>query len=423
MQRTRGAVATSTLVVALGIVAAGGCSGNADEHPEPGAGRGANAGKGGGGSSGKGTGGRPNTAGKGGSSGQAGKGGNGGSAGSPRAGTGGGSGAGDGGLGGTDATAGSRAMGGGRGGIGGMAGAGAGAGASGAPPTAGAGNTAGTGTGGSGSGTCTASKAAGSNASGSGPHKVTVETNADAGISEGTIYRPSDLGGAEKYPIFVWGEGGCSQNGLSNSAAMGEIASHGYFVIADGKPNGSGSRSQTSDVVGMAKPLVAYIDWAVAENGKSCSAYYQALDTTKIASNGFSCGGLMAEGVAPDPRLTTWGINSSGMFSVNQAFYDKVHTPVLIVLGGSDDVAYENGERDYDNIAKAGHPVMLFSKALGHGGDLFGKNGGDFTKIDVAWLNWWLKGDETATGKGVLVGSGCSYCSDNAWEKKSANLP
>ena len=337
--------------------------------------------------------------------------------------SGGGSGAGDGGLGGTDATAGSRAMGGGRGGIGGMAGAGAGAGASGAPPTAGAGNTAGTGTGGSGSGTCTASKAAGSNASGSGPHKVTVETNADAGISEGTIYRPSDLGGAEKYPIFVWGEGGCSQNGLSNSAAMGEIASHGYFVIADGKPNGSGSRSQTSDVVGMAKPLVAYIDWAVAENGKSCSAYYQALDTTKIASNGFSCGGLMAEGVAPDPRLTTWGINSSGMFSVNQAFYDKVHTPVLIVLGGSDDVAYENGERDYDNIAKAGHPVMLFSKALGHGGDLFGKNGGDFTKIDVAWLNWWLKGDETATGKGVLVGSGCSYCSDNAWEKKSANLP
>jgi dienelactone hydrolase len=340
--------------------------------------------------------------------------------------TSGGMGAGDGGrsgMGGTDATAGSPAMGGRRGGAGGMAGAvaEAGAGASGAPPAAGAGNTAGTGSGGS--GTCTASKAAGSNVSGSGPHKVTVETNADAGISEGTIYRPTDLGGAEKYPIFVWGEGGCSQNGLSNSAAMGEIASHGYFVIADGKPNGSGSRSQTSDVVGMAKPLVAYIDWAVAENGKSCSAYYQALDTTKIASNGFSCGGLMAEGVAPDPRLTTWGINSSGMFSVNQAFYDKVHTPVLIVLGGSDDVAYENGLRDYDNIAKAGHPVMLFSKALGHGGDLFGKNGGDFTKIDVAWLNWWLKGDETATGKGVLVGSGCSYCSDNAWEKKSANLP
>ncbi len=57
------------------------------------------------------------------------------------------------------------------------------------------------------------------------------------------------------------------------------------------------------------------------------------------------------------------------------------------------------------------------------GGDLFTSHGGDFAKIDLAWLNWWLKGDETATGKGVLVGSSCSYCSDSAWEVKSQNLP
>jgi hypothetical protein len=274
-----------------------------------------------------------------------------------------------------------------------------------------------------GTGTCTASKAAGSNASGSGPHKVTVETNSDPGITEGTIYRPTDLGGAEKYPIFAWGEGGCSENGNSNSAAMGEIASHGYFVIADGTPGGSASRSQTSDTAGMGKPLLAYITWAIAENAKPCSAYYQSLDTTKIATNGFSCGGLMAEGTAGDPRITTWGLNSSGLFAADQAFYKTIHTPVLIVLGGSGDIAYTNGERDYDNISALGIPIMLFSKALGHGGDLFTSRGGDFTKIDVAWLNWWLKGDEGATGKGVLVGSGCTYCTDSAWEVKSKNLP
>ncbi len=277
--------------------------------------------------------------------------------------------------------------------------------------------------GGSGTTVCTASKAAGSIASGSGPHQVTVETNADTGINEGTIFRPTDLGGSEKYPILVWGEGGCSENGLSNSAAMGEIASHGYFVIADGTPNGSASRAQTSDVVSMAKPLLAYIDWAIAENEKPCSAYYQSLDTTKIMANGFSCGGLMAEGTAADSRITTWGLNSSGLLSPNQAFYKTVHTPVLIVLGGSGDIAYQNGENDYTSISALGMPIMLFSKALGHGGDLFSRNGGDFTKIDVAWLNWWLKGDETATGKGLLVGSTCSYCSDSAWEVKSANLP
>jgi hypothetical protein len=274
-------------------------------------------------------------------------------------------------------------------------------------------------------GTCTASKATGAKVSGSGPHQVTVETNSDAGIKEGTIFRPSDLKGAEKYPIFVWGQGGCSQNGMDTSAAMAEIASHGYFVIADGTPGGGGkaNRPLTADMAAMGKPLIAYIDWAINENGKPCSAYFDSLQANKIASNGFSCGGLMAEGTAGDPRLTTWGFNSSGMMSANQNFYKTVHTPVLMVQGGSSDQAYANGLRDYDNISKLGVPILYFSKNIGHGGDLFSSRGGDFNKINLAWLNWHLKGDMTATGKGRLVGAGCSYCSDAAWEVKSANLP
>jgi len=204
---------------------------------------------------------------------------------------------------------------------------------------------------------------------------------------------------------------------------MAEIASHGYFVIADGTPNGGGNREQTGDVVSMAQPLIAYIDWAIAENTKPCSAYYHSLDTTKVSSNGFSCGGLMSEGTAGDPRITTWGLTSSGMLGGNPGFYETIHTPVLLVEGGPSDIAYENGQGDYENISPLGVPLMWFSKDIGHGGDLFQNGGGDFTKIILAWLNWWLKGDEGATGKGVLVGDGCSYCSDNAWEVKSANIP
>jgi len=274
-------------------------------------------------------------------------------------------------------------------------------------------------------GTCTASKATGSNAGGSGKYQVVVETNSDAGIREGTIYRPKDLGGAEKYPILVWGNGACSKNGYSNSAAMAEIASHGYFVVSDGTPNGSGSRQMMAEnVVAMGKPLIAYIDWAIAENGKSCSAYYQSLDTTKIAANGFSCGGLMATGTAADPRITTWGITSSGSLGATSAFYASVHTPVLIILGGESDIAYPNGQGDYKNLSpKTNIPVMLFSKNINHGGDLGARNGGDFTKIHLSWLNWWTKNDTSTTGKGRLVGAGCTYCSDSAWEVKSANLP
>src|SRR5690606_2847586 len=98
--------------------------------------------------------------------------------------------------------------------------------------------TSGGGTGGVFTGTCTESEGAGVNASGTGPYDVVVETNSDDGIRCGTIYRPATLGGDEKFPIFVWGEGGCSQDGLSNRAAMAEIASWGYFIVADGTPGG-----------------------------------------------------------------------------------------------------------------------------------------------------------------------------------------
>jgi len=317
----------------------------------------------------------------------------------------------------------------GRGGAGGSVGAagrgGAGGSSAGAGGSAGQGGAGGSGSGTAGnSGTCTASKPAGSNATGSGPHKVTVEINAGPGINQGTIFRPTDLGGAEKYPIFVWGEGGCSEDGLSNATAMAEIASHGYFVVADGTPNGSGNRTQDrSMLMAMAAPLIAYVDWAIAENGKPCSAYYQSLDTTKIAANGFSCGGLMSQAMVLDSRITTWGVNSSGMKGAMQDYYAMIHTPVLFVEGGPSDIAYDGGAEGYAAIAKLNVPVLWFSKDLGHGGDLFSARGGDFTKINIAWLNWWLKGDETATGKGLLVGASCPYCSNATWEYKSMNVP
>jgi hypothetical protein len=274
---------------------------------------------------------------------------------------------------------------------------------------------------------CTAnpSTPTGSSVSGSGPHKVVIETNSDPGIKSGTIYRPEDLGPGKKYPIFVWGEGACSQNGLSNKTAMTEIASHGYFVVADGTPNGTGNMTMDrSKLEAMGAPLRAYIDWAIAENRKPCSAYYQSLDTAKISSNGFSCGGLMAQGTVMDPRITTWGVTSSGMKGADQSFYDMIHTPVLFVEGGTSDQAYDGAKEGYQSISKLDVPVMWFSnKNLGHGGDLSQADGGDFTKINLAWLNWWLKGDETATGKGLLVGAGCSYCQNSAWEVMSAKVP
>jgi hypothetical protein len=213
---------------------------------------------------------------------------------------------------------------------------------------------------------------------------------------------------------------------LSNQAAMGEIASWGYFVVADGPPGGGGTNcgsiGMSTDVVSMAKPLISYIDWAIAENGKSCSAYYESLDTTKIAADGFSCGGLMAMGTAGDPRMTAVGQTSSGLTSAVASYYKTIHTPFKILLGGSGDVAYTNGMRDYDQMVSAGVSVLLLSKDnAGHGGDL-SRGTGDFNTVNLSWLNWQLKGDTGATGKSLLVGSSCKYCSASGWEYKSNKI-
>jgi len=121
--------------------------------------------------------------------------------------------------------------------------------------------------------------------------------------------------------------------------------------------------------------------------------------------------------------MTAVAITSSGMTSAVASFYKSVHTPVKVLLGGSSDIAYTNGERDYDQISALGIPIILLSKTgAGHGGDL--TNGkGDFNSVNLAWLNWQLKGDVGATGKGALVGSTCKYCTNSAWEVKSKNLP
>lgn len=338
----------------------------------------------------------------------------------------GGSGTGGAGSGGTEASAGAGAGGaevGGAGAGGGSAGAGmAGAGMAGA----GAGGTAGggagmsgsSGTGGQFSGTCTASKSTGKSVSGSGPHDVVIETNSEDGIRCGTIFRPADLSGAEKFPILVWGEGGCSQNGLSNQAAMGEIASWGYFIVADGTPGGDNACQGGQS----GEAFLDYITWAIEENGKPCSAYYQKLETTKIAADGFSCGGLMAENVSDDPRFTAIGITSSGLMGANASLYDAIHTPFKIMNGGSSDIAYENGLRDYEEISERGIPIVYFSKkSAGHGGDL-GQGRGDFNLVNLAWLNWQLKGDMGATGKAFLIGASCEFCMDSGWDFMSANI-
>jgi len=130
----------------------------------------------------------------------------------------------------------------------------------------------------------------------------------------------------------------------------------------------------------------------------------------------------MAMGTAADPRMTAVGQTSSGLTSAVASYYKTVHTPFKILVGGSSDQANPNGARDFEQLKAAGVPTLFFaSNNAGHGGDL-SRGTGDFNTINLAWLNWQLKGDTGATGKALLIGSSCKYCTASGWVFKSANI-
>jgi hypothetical protein len=58
---------------------------------------------------------------------------------------------------------------------------------------------------------------------------------------------------------------------------------------------------------------------------------------------------------------------------------------------------------------------------VGHGGTYSQPNGGEFGKVAVAWLQWTLKGDETA-GK-MFTGPSCGLCTDKSWKYEKKRLP
>ncbi|KAM7201113.1 alpha/beta-hydrolase [Rhypophila sp. PSN 637] len=242
---------------------------------------------------------------------------------------------------------------------------------------------------------------------GSGPYGA-VASSSDSGFADHTIYIPNKapLTAGEKFPVLVWGNGGCGSDGNSNNKFLGHVASNGYLVIASGRPGGSGGST-------TAAMMKASIDYAVKVAGTS--GKYANVDATKIAAAGFSCGGVEAMAMAWDSRVKTLGIFSSGLLT-NYTAASTFTKPIWYFQGGSGDVAYANGERDFkalpkDTISWKGN------LPLGHGGDLFNTNGGKFGKAGLLWLDFLFKGSED--GKKYFVDGGSK---SDGWAVETKNL-
>ena len=262
---------------------------------------------------------------------------------------------------------------------------------------------------------------------GTGPYKVLMLE--DPSLEAHTIFAPQDLtpfGKKNPLPVLVWGNGACTNSPWEHYKFLNEIASHGFLVIATGyipmeeKPY-RGPMSTSAQ-------QIESIDWAIAKNADKNSPYYGRIDVEHIAAAGMSCGGLQTLDNATDPRLTTIMICNSGLFInpgtavPNMPMPDKerlqeITVPVIYILGGPEDIAYENGMDDFHRLVKV--PAFAANYPVGHGGTYRQEHGGEFTVPALAWLQWQLKGDKEAAK--LFVGADCGLADREGWtiEKNS----
>jgi len=262
---------------------------------------------------------------------------------------------------------------------------------------------------------------------GTGPYPALMAS--DRSLPGHTVFRPKDLTGfgqKAKLPIIAWGNGACANSPWEHVNFLSEIASHGFLVVAIGPMPAEGQRGGPGGPTRSALMTDA-INWAIARNNDQSSLYCQKLDVTRIAVAGMSCGGLQALEVAPDTRITTAMVCNSGILSspgsgmgglpqLTKVQLEKLHTPVIYILGGEKDIAYKNGMDDFRRINHV--PAFAANLNVGHGGTYSQPHGGDFAAVATAWLQWQLKGDLRAAA--MFEGEPCGVARMAGWavEKK-----
>ncbi len=263
---------------------------------------------------------------------------------------------------------------------------------------------------------------------GTGPYKaIMVE---EPSLEAHTILRPTDLtpfNANNPLPVLVWGNGACTNSPWEHVNFLSEIASHGFIVVATGfiPLNGERYRGPQS----TSAQQIEGIDWVFKVNEDPSSPYYHKLDTKNIALAGMSCGGLQTLDNCQDPRLKAIMICNSGLFSDPSTAVPgmpmpakekllQIHTPVMYLLGGPEDIAYANGMDDFHRIDHV--PAFAANYPVGHGGTYAQPHGGEFAVIATAWLEWQLKGDAKAGA--MFLGNPCGVAQREGWTAEKKNI-
>ena len=263
---------------------------------------------------------------------------------------------------------------------------------------------------------------------GTGPYKVLMLE--DSTLAAHTIFVPQDLspfGKKNPLPVLVWGNGACTNSPWEHYLFLNEIASHGFLVIATGYIPMDDERYMGP--MSTSAQQMESVDWAIAQNADKDSPYYGRIDTEHIAAAGMSCGGLQTLDNSTDPRLSTLMICNSGLFinpgtaipnmpMPTKEKLQEIKVPVIYILGGPEDIAYENGMDDFHRLSKV--PAFAANYPVGHGGTYRLPHGGEFTVPALAWLQWQLKGDAEAAK--LFQGEPCGLSLREGWTVEKNGL-
>jgi len=258
---------------------------------------------------------------------------------------------------------------------------------------------------------------------GTGPYKA-IMTEVE-GLEAHTLFVPQDLSAfnAQKpLPVLVWGNGACANSPFEHAKFLNEIASYGYLVVATGYIPMTDDRYRGP--MSKSEQQIESIDWVYAQQADKQSPYYQKIDVKHLCVAGMSCGGLQTLDNCADPRISTLMICNSGLFNqqnANQAVggmpmppkekLNEIHTPIIYILGGEQDIAYQNGMDDFHHINHV--PAAAANLPVGHGGTYAQPHGGEFAIVARAWLDWQLKNDAAAAK--MFVGADCDLAKRKDW--------